>query len=146
DSTLLVTHPVAGHERLVETGAVDEEWVRGQIENLVRGLPEDPERRFLALWRLLPERLADEAHPWFAHLPADTRVPDHTIWHHLDITAGLKAADEGGQGPAFLSFALGPVQPFIEAARTVRDLWTGSMILSWLTFQGMLPVLELYGP
>jgi CRISPR-associated protein Cmr2 len=28
----------------------------------------------------------------------------------------------------------------------VRDLWTGSAILSWLTFQGLLPVVETYGP
>ena len=26
---------------------------------------------------------------------------------------------------AFVSFFLGPVQSFIEAARSVRDLWTG---------------------
>ena len=35
---------------------------------------------------------------------------------------------------------------FIESARSVRDLWSGSMILSWLTFQAMLPVVEQLGP
>jgi CRISPR-associated protein Cmr2 len=44
---------------------------------------------------------------------------------------------------ALLSFFLGPVQPFIEAARTVRDLWTGSYLLSWLTVAGLQPVLDL---
>jgi len=73
-------------------------------------------------------------------------VPDHTIWHHLDIAAGLKAALSGAGGPALLSFALAPVQTFIEAARSVRDLWSGSMILSWLTLYGMLQVIERYGP
>jgi len=43
---------------------------------------------------------------------------------------------------AFLSFSLGPVQPFIAAARTVRDLWTGSYLLSFLTFGAMRPILE----
>jgi len=38
------------------------------------------------------------------------------------------------------------VQSFIEAARTVRDLWTGSALLSWLTFRAMLPVVEGLGP
>lgn len=33
----------------------------------------------------------------------------------------------------WLSFSLGPVQSFISTARTVRDLWTGSYLLSWLT-------------
>src|SRR5207253_2569795 len=95
DSTLLVKHPLVGHARELTTGAVDEDWVCGQIEDIVRGLPDDAERRFLALWRRLSERLVDQAHPWFASLPADTRVPDHTIWHHLDITAGLRAAGVG---------------------------------------------------
>src|SRR6187401_3149604 len=46
---------------------------------------------------------------------------------------------------ALLSFSLGPVQPFIASARTVRDLWTGSYLLSWLTFAAMRPVLEQVG-
>lgn len=32
-----------------------------------------------------------------------------------------------------IRFTLGPVQSFIESARTSRDLWTGSYLLSWLT-------------
>jgi CRISPR-associated protein Cmr2 len=44
--------------------------------------------------------------------------------------------------PALLSFHLGPVQPFIEAARTTRDLWAGSYLLSWLAAAAMRPVLE----
>src|SRR5438445_8284980 len=43
---------------------------------------------------------------------------------------------------ALLSFFLGPVQPFIEAARTVRDLWTGSYLLSWLTAVAMRRVIR----
>jgi hypothetical protein len=43
---------------------------------------------------------------------------------------------------AFLSFSLGPVQSFIASARTVRDLWTGSYLLSYLTFEAMRPILE----
>src|SRR5438477_2168072 len=46
------------------------------------------------------------------------------------------------EGKAFVSFSLGPVQSFIEAARSVRDLWTGSYLLSYLTFQAMLPILR----
>lgn len=124
---------------------LDEASVIGCIRGVVDGLPDSEQpHRFLALWRLLPERLSAN-HEWYARLPADTRVPDHTIWHHMDITAGLCKAVEHGQ-PAFLSFSLGPVQEFIAAARSVRDLWTGSMILSWLTFQAMLPVIESLGP
>lgn len=35
--------------------------------------------------------------------------------------------------PALLFFSLGPVQPYIEKARSVRDLMTGSCLLAWLT-------------
>jgi CRISPR-associated protein Cmr2 len=46
---------------------------------------------------------------------------------------------------ALLKFFLGPVQPFIAGARTVRDLWTGSYLLSWLTFAAMRPILKTEG-
>jgi CRISPR-associated protein Cmr2 len=52
-------------------------------------------------------------------------------------------ADPSNSDRAFLSFFLGPVQPFIEAARTIRDLWTGSYLLAWLTASAMEPVLAL---
>lgn len=103
-------------------------------------------RRFLAIWRLWPERLTEHCHPCFSRLPADTRTPDHTIWHHLDVTAAFKATESRGHGAALLAFALGPVQRFIEASRSVRDLWSGSMILSWLTFRAILPIIEQFGP
>jgi CRISPR-associated protein Cmr2 len=128
---LLVRHPVSGEETELTGLKVDEPLILSVIEEIkeiVAGL-EEPRERFLALWRLLPERLA-RRHHWFACLPAETRLPDHTIWHHLDITAGIKAALSGGQGVAFLSFFLGPVQPFIAAARSIRDLWSGSYFLS----------------
>ena len=48
-----------------------------------------------------------------------------------------------GEGDSsLLSFFLGPVQPFIASARSVRDLWSGSFLLSWLTRSAMSPVLE----
>src|SRR5262245_44815647 len=44
---------------------------------------------------------------------------------------------------AFLAFSLGPVQSFISSARTTRDLWSGSYLLSWLTYRAMEPVRDL---
>jgi CRISPR-associated protein Cmr2 len=141
-----VKHPLSGADRSLDNCQLDTAFVEKHIHDLMDGLSDDRKLRLLALWRLLPGRLADSTHSWFANLPADTRVPDHTIWHHLDITTALKAADEGGHGAAFLSFSLGPVQTFIGTSRTVRDLWSGSMILAWLTFQAMLPVIDQHGP
>jgi len=102
--------------------------------------------RFLGVWRLWPDALTDKVDPCFARLPAETRTPDHTIWNHLDITVAMKAAEADKGNAALLAFALSPVQRFIEAARSVRDLWSGSMILSWLAFRAMLTVIERLGP
>jgi len=147
---LLVVHPLSGHRDYVQVPDLTDGIIQGQLRRVLEGLPANeqaPERRrFLAIWRLWPCRLAADCAPCFARVPADTRIPDHTIWHHLDITAAFKAAASEGGGPALLAFALGPVQRFIEAARSVRDLWTGSMILSWLAFRAMLPVIEHLGP
>jgi CRISPR-associated protein Cmr2 len=150
DGVLRVTHPLSGAERqvrvmpLAETAS--EETLRGIVRQTEKA--HDPawaRRRFLALWRYWPDALAARHADW-AHLPADTRQPDHTIWQHMDIVAGLQPALSGSHGAAFLSFNLGPVQPFIAAARTVRDLWMGSYLLSWLTFQAMRPLLDAVGP
>ncbi len=67
----------------------------------------------------------------------------------LDEAASLAVRREmaaAGGGEALLSIVLGPVQPFIAAGRSLRDLWTGSVLLSWIAFQGIEPILERYGP
>ncbi len=104
-------------------------------------------QRISAGWRLgvRGRQKIAEKYPCASLLPADTRTPDHTIWHHLDTAAAFEAARAESGGLALLAFASGPVQPFIEAARSVRDLWSGGMVLSWLAFRSLLPVVEL-GP
>lgn len=145
DGRIEVRHPVSAQPGVLDGLAIDEVGVLEAIGSIVDGLP-DPRSRFLALWRLLPERLAERLGQGLARLPADTRVPDHTLIQHADITSGLWVVSREGAGGALLSVSLGPVQSFIAAARSVRDLWSGSAILSWLTFQGIRPVLETLGP
>lgn len=140
---LLINHPLSAKPISISAPSIDKDAVCDCIREIVEGL-DRPRDVFLALWRLLPEKLAG-IDPAYWLMPADTRVPDHTIWHHLDVTAAFKAAETGG-GTAFLSFSLGPVQEFIAAAKSVQDLWAGSMLLSWLAFNGMRPVLETVGP
>jgi CRISPR-associated protein Cmr2 len=139
---LRVHHPLGGGSQEMTMPHLDEAKIEAEIRNIVAGV-DSMRLRHLPLWRLLPERLA-ALHPAYAELPADTRVPDHTIWHHADVAAALIAADTG-TGAAFLSFALAPVQTFIAAARSLRDLWSGSLILSWLTFRALLPVVKEAG-
>lgn len=82
-------------------------------------------------------------------LPADSRFPDHTIWQHNALTSALYscmdlAKDNSQVG--MLVFSITPVQPFIAKARKLRDYWTGSVLLSWLAFEGLRWVIEHLGP
>lgn len=153
DGQLRIAHPLSGTSRILAVPALTDQLTqveRDQLRVIIADLPGDGgaqiRNRLLAVWRRWPEALATNVHACLALLPADTRSPDHTIWNHLDATTAFKAALSEQGGPALLSFALGPVQRYIEAARSVRDLWSGSMILSWLAFQAMLPIIEQLGP
>ena len=108
---LTARHPVSGRAVEVPCGSLDEAGVVQVVADIVSGL-EFPRQRFLALWRLLPERL-DESFSggWMARL---LRVPDHSLIDHADATAGIWASRQGDDGGACLSFAFGPVQPFKE--------------------------------
>lgn len=97
--------------------------------------------RFFCHWRLW-EKFCAEKDYRFAFLPADTRIPDHTVWTHMQVVSALDSCSDqtGGKAvlkPAFLKFQLGPVQEFIAEARSIRDLWSGSYLLSWLMAAGM---------
>lgn len=100
-------------------------------------------RKFIAGWRLWPELAAREQNPHHAYLVADTRIPDHTLWHHNALAAAFTGC--AGQ-PAFLLFQIGPVQDFIAQARKTQDLWSGSYLLSFLIAQAMLAIAEHIGP
>jgi hypothetical protein len=120
-------------------------------------LPEDQRdwAKFFLHWRLWRQRCA-EKHPSLAHMPADTRIPDHTIWTHCSIVSALqscvKVEDEKRTvevrdfQPAFLLVQIGPVQEFIAQARSTRDLWSGSYLLSWLIAHGIKAITDEVGP
>ncbi len=109
-------------------------------------------KTLFAFWRFGPE-LKEEADggtlgALWPLLPADTRVPDHSIWDHLDLTSAFAGAfcRDKQQQAALLSLSIGPVQPFIAAARTTSDLWAGSHLLSRLSWEAMKVVCEKVGP
>ncbi|GAB4119768.1 MAG: hypothetical protein Fur0026_10260 [Sideroxydans sp.] len=113
---------------------------------------QDLRKTLLAFWRFGPELSETEDFGKLGALwnllPADTRIPDHSIWDHLDLTsafAGAFAADENGEA-ALLALSIGPVQSFIAAARKMDDLWAGSHLLSRLAWEAMRPVCEQLGP
>jgi len=123
---------------------------------------EDPRRTFFATWRLW-RNWASTQHPDFALYPAETRLPDHTIWNHLAVTSAMQGClggslqswiDDKKAGrpastpdrPCFLLFTIGPVQDFIAAARSTRDLWSGSYLLSYLVARTLARVALDFGP
>ncbi|HRH92564.1 MAG TPA: type III-B CRISPR-associated protein Cas10/Cmr2, partial [Agitococcus sp.] len=105
----------------------------------------------LALWRFQPEgkMLGGGWGALWEQLPADTRISDHTIWTHLDLTsafAGCFAAQENGDSPVLFSMQFGPVQDFIAQARSTSDLWAGSHLLSRLTWEGIKVLCQELSP
>lgn len=110
--------------------------------------PDDPKRTALAFWRFGPEIDANEIRNLWPLLPADSRVPDHTIFDHLDLVSALAGAFalDPDNGPALLAISLGPVQEFIAASRSTSDLWAGSHLLARLSWEAMRVICDELGP
>ncbi len=144
EGRLTIFHPLSGAAREIEMPLMETE-VQGLLGEMFAA-EMTPRQRFLTLWRLAPERMAGLC-GGYGRQPAETRNPDHTLWQHLDSTAAMAwALDGGAGGAALLSFKLGPVQAFIEASRSMRDLLTSSWLISEISFEAMKPVIEACGP
>ncbi|OHE80441.1 MAG: type III-B CRISPR-associated protein Cas10/Cmr2 [Verrucomicrobia bacterium RIFCSPLOWO2_12_FULL_64_8] len=118
---------------------------------------DDAPTQFLRVWRLWSAHAAEHATgrgkgaESLPYLPADTRIPDGTIWHHCAAVSALEGTrhDDGPRSSlssAFFIFQVGPVQDFIAQARSTRDLWSGSFVLSWLTMHAIKAVADRCGP
>lgn len=151
-------HPLSGQPlsfhaefKSAEQGIEGEESVQPLLAaESLDGLANDALRwraRFFAHWRLWPKHASEKDYR-LALLPADTRIPDHSIWTHMQVVSALDGCVGGNEvwQPAFLKFQLGPVQDFIAAARSVRDLWSGSHLLSWLMAAGLKALSAETGP
>ena len=84
-------------------------------------------------------------------LPADTRMPDHPMWHHFGMTSAIYSSLERNENDSkenlsLVVYSITPVQDFIGKARKLRDYWTGSVLLSYLAFCGITAVMEELGP
>ncbi|MGF1531112.1 MAG: type III-B CRISPR-associated protein Cas10/Cmr2 [Puniceicoccaceae bacterium] len=147
-------HPLDGKctfnfEHAFAPGYVHEQ---AQISKPVLEAP-DPRSDFFCRWRFWREWAAasDER---MGFLPADTRIPDHSIWNHLSITSAIQGCfGESSRENIYerpnlsvLWFTIGPVQPFIAAARSIRDLWSGSYLLSYLSGRACAVIAEELGP
>lgn len=149
-------HPLGGKNEtplLIRTSApINKELAFGTSADSRPYLDQsDPRSDFIVRWRFW-RQWAVETNPAFAYLPADTRVPDHTIWNHMSLTSAFQGcsekttSDSNSIQASLLLFSIGPVQPVIAAARNFRDLWSGSFLLSYLIAEGMGVICKHLGP
>jgi len=154
-------HPLSGDELDLGEfgfGGSDEQSVTKavveHVAQLTKGVDGDAQKSHLALWRFSADLFAqnDSEKKKLAALwrmtPSDGRVPDHSVADHSDLASAFAGAFEkdSQDGAALLALAIGPVQPFIAAARSTSDLWAGSHLLARLSWEVMKPVVQALGP
>ncbi len=147
DGNLQFHHPLAGtrftpSEQPRKNSNVGEKWVEDALSGLnLEGA--DERARLFRIWRFWAERAAREKNELMVYLPADSRIPDHTIWQHNGLCSAL---DSAGEKPAFLMMQIGPVQEFIAQSRKMQDLWSGSYLLSYLISKALATIALELGP
>lgn len=102
----------------------------------------------LSRFKLSYENIGELGGFWH-RIPADTRFPDHTIWQHNAITSAIASCmgfeNQNFENIGLMVFSINPVQSFISKARKLRDFWIGSIVLSWLAFEGIVWIIENLG-
>ena len=119
----------------------------------VEGLSEEEkhQKAFWWLWRCLPVAMAREFGDNTALLPADTRIPDCSVWSHNSSVSSLAGTlvkqDGSDQSRPYLAiFSMTPVQEMIKASRKMQDFWAGSWLLHYLSAKVCWKWACEYGP
>jgi CRISPR-associated protein Cmr2 len=162
----VLTHPVANESPLniklpdeIHIQDISDKIIKialKDLDSLSQKFKNEPARfaaaRFHYFHHVFRCRLAEEniggLESLWHRIPADTRIPDHSIWQHCGLVSAIGSAiklSPNNNNASILVFSIGPVQSFIERARKLRDFWTGSLILSWLAFEGMRWIIYNYG-
>jgi CRISPR-associated protein Cmr2 len=154
-----IKHPLSGIDLICdEIGAFPLAKIKELVDTTASDLSgqDGDETKFLTLWRnyleLLKKNSPAQMRKYWSIIPADTRIPDHSIFEHLKITSACfnSMADRENDilrhNLAFFMCTIGPVQSFIATARKLQDLWMGSFILSYLIWSGIKMVVQKYGP
>lgn len=148
-------HPLSGHPAFAKDQFPNEADAHDIISDALPAFADLQDAdKFWLLWRLWLQFSVTHHHGQragaglLAYLPADTRIPDGSIWHHMSVVSALESTRNaaGKLEPAFLLFQIGPVQEFIAQARSTRDLWSGSYLLSWLMAHAMQALTWDLGP
>jgi CRISPR-associated protein Cmr2 len=147
---LVLTHPLSGESESLKTNLSATQAHNAFQKALKKFSGLKDQKLFIALWRFLAEVVHKEAsNPYWGLLPADPRVPDHSIWDHASLAsaiAGTWDENEKRHKPALLLFTIGSVQEFLMTARRTQDLWMGSYLLSYLIWEAIKVVADRCGP
>ncbi len=154
----------AAHQKLIQPNRAD---YLSQLEKESlnpMATETDCKKLFWWLWRCLPEAVCGEFQDESLMLmPAETRLPDASIWSHTSVTAALAGALSGYKlthsdiqaswssdkilsHPYLATFSFTPIQELIKASRKMRDFWTGSWILHYLSAKVCWKLATIYGP
>ncbi|ELS04980.1 CRISPR-associated protein [Xenococcus sp. PCC 7305] len=123
----------------------------------------DPQQVFWYLWRCYPELLTQKLQPEIHLLPADTRIPDASLWSHVSMTSALagslagyyqddhtypkyKQQNSNYSRPHIIHFSFSPVQEVIKFSRKMRDFWAGSWLIHYLSAKVCWKLANTYGP
>ncbi|MFN4875597.1 MAG: type III-B CRISPR-associated protein Cas10/Cmr2 [Aphanizomenon sp.] len=175
---LEITHLLSGakqefkiklHTELIESKRQEylekkEGELLAEIDNHLRTDIKNIKHLFWWLWRCLPEATCDlfDKDNSLMLMPAETRLPDASIWSHLSMTSALAGALAGydltaaqiqrWQGnddlshPYLAVFSFSPVQELIKSSRKMRDFWAGSWLLHYLSAKVCWKLANQYGP
>jgi CRISPR-associated protein Cmr2 len=147
-----LTHPISSGRlklnlRINKKNVAElEEYLVSALKDVALNEKDTSKSKFFTLLEGLKQNLsANEPYLYgvWNKIPADTRTPDHSIWHHDALVSALATCKNE---PYFFVFSLGPVQGFISEARKLRDLWVGSMVLSYLAWVGIRVICDTFGP
>jgi CRISPR-associated protein Cmr2 len=171
---LEISHLLSGAKQRLQIADIDS--IAGKDRELIdrekQLFPEAIKREtnhkkvFWWLWRCLPTAACKEFNDTSLLLiPADTRIPDTSLWSHTSMTAALAGASIGYQTtiaefdaiaekdlwykykshPYLVSFSFAPVQDLIKSSRKLRDFWAGSWILHYLSAKISWKLAKKYG-
>lgn len=147
---MMLTHPLSGESDSVTLDTSSLQNAISQALDKFKAMKNDHKKLFIALWRFLAEVAHKQApNPHWGLLPADPRIPDHSIWDHASLASAIAGTwDESANRhkPALLLFTIGSVQEFLMTARRTQDLWMGSYLLSYLTWEAIKVIADNCGP
>lgn len=118
----------------------------------------DPRKVFWWLWRCYPEQFSNNNEPQLPLLPAESRLPDASVWSSATMTSAIAGSLAGYHyktedyqtdqlsRPHIGIFSFSPVQELIKASRKMRDFWAGSWVLHYLSAKVCWNIARKYGP